>query len=327
VHARRRTKRGRRTRYECRHCGRTFTAITGTPYERLRHSATLFDLVARMTVEGMTVTGISRAARLSASTVRRWQQRAAVHAARFSDTQVRGVVAEEVQIDELKTFVAAKRHLAWLFTAIEVSARLWVSSLLGTRSKRDTRRHLRDLRERLQTAGPRPLLLSDGFSYYEEQVRKVFGPTCIYAQVQKSYRDGQIRRSATRLVLGCPEDLEEALARSEDSKVVNTSFVERLNLTIRRMLAPLHRKTTSFARSWERLEELLALARCSYNFLRPHGSLRFGKERRTPGMQAGLVSRRLTFRDVFLSFCPQTAGSKRSIAVALASGRARLAAE
>ena len=35
-------------------------------------------------------------------------------------------------------------------------------------------------------------------------------------------------------------------------------------------------------------------------FVRPHGALKFGREIRTPAMQAGLTIRRLTFRDIFL---------------------------
>ena len=38
---------------------------------------------------------------------------------------------------------------------------------------------------------------------------------------------------------------------------------------------------------------------CYHNFVRPHSGLKFGREVRTPAMQAGLVARRLTFRDVF----------------------------
>jgi len=47
------------------------------------------------------------------------------------------------------------------------------------------------------------------------------------------------------------------------------------------------------------LADRLELLRCYYNFVRPHMALRFGPEVRTPAMQAGLVDRRLTFRDIF----------------------------
>ena len=51
----------------------------------------------------------------------------------------------------------------------------------------------------------------------------------------------------------------------------------------------------------DRLDEHLELLRCYYNFVRPHGALKFGREIRTPAMQAGLTIRRLTFRDIFLA--------------------------
>ena len=65
--------------------------------------------------------------------------------------------------------------------------------------------------------------------------------------------------------------------------------------------AYLSRRTLSHARSTERLDEHLELLRCYYNFVRPHGALKFGREIRTPAMQAGLTTRWLTFRDIFLA--------------------------
>ena len=44
----------------------------------------------------------------------------------------------------------------------------------------------------------------------------------------------------------------------------------------------------------------MALLQCHYNFIRPHRSLKLRDQRRTPAWQAGLVSRQLTFREIFL---------------------------
>jgi hypothetical protein len=85
----------------------------------------------------------------------------------------------------------------------------------------------------------------------------------------------------------------------EDSVKLNTSFVERLNLTIRQGSAYLGRRTICQARWKERLEDHLELFRCYYSFSRPHRALKFGREVRTPAMQAGLTRRQLTFRDIF----------------------------
>ncbi len=100
-----------------------------------------------------------------------------------------------------------------------------------------------------------------------------------------------------RSVYGAAWRFEEALNNSEGSSTLNTSFVERLNLTIRQSSAYLLRRTLCHARSKERLEEHLELLRCYY-FIRPHGALKFGREIRTPAMQAGLTTRLPTVRTV-----------------------------
>ena len=101
--------------------------------------------------------------------------------------------------------------------------------------------------------------------------------------------------------MGASWRFAEALTKSEDSSTLNTSFIERMNLTIRRGSAYLSRRTLAHARLRRGFEEHLELLRCHfYNFVRPHGALKFGCEIRTPAMQAGLATRRLTFREVFL---------------------------
>ncbi len=93
--------------------------------------------------------------------------------------------------------------------------------------------------------------------------------------------------------------LSYAMEESEDSTKLNTSFIERLNLTIRQGCAYLRRRSPCHARKKRTLTDHLELFRCFYNFVRPHSALRFGKVTRTPAMQAGLATKRLSFRDIF----------------------------
>jgi hypothetical protein len=95
--------------------------------------------------------------------------------------------------------------------------------------------------------------------------------------------------------------LEDALNNSKDSSKLNTSFSERLNLTIRKSSAYLRRGTICQVRWKDRLEDHLELLRCHYNFIRPHKALKFGCEVRTPAMQARLVTKLLSFREVFVA--------------------------
>ena len=146
-----------------------------------------------------------------------------------------------------------------------------------------------------------PLIATDGFEFYEKVVRHVFGPACLYGQVIKVRRNDRAIRVERRTRIGTAWRWEQALSDSEDSEKLNTSFIERLNLTIRQGAAYLCRRTICYARRRERLEAHLELLRCHYNFIRPHRALKFGREVRTPAIQAGLTKRRLTLREIFSS--------------------------
>ena len=146
-----------------------------------------------------------------------------------------------------------------------------------------------------------PLTATDGFKFYEKAVGQVFGPACVYGQVLKTPRNDRIVKVERRAVIGVGWRLEERLHDPEDSSKLNTSFIERLNLTIRQGSAYLFRRTICHAPWKERLEDHLELLRCHYNFVRPHRALKFGREVRTPAVQAGLTKRRLTLREIFSS--------------------------
>ena len=115
----------------------------------------------------------------------------------------------------------------------------------------------------------------------------------------KTRRNNRVIRVERRLKIGTTSRLHDALLESEDSETLNTSFIERLNLTIRQGSAYLRRRSTSHARGADPLRAHVELLRCYYNFVRPHRALRFGRETRTPAMQAGLVSQPLTWSEIF----------------------------
>ena len=165
---------------------------------------------------------------------------------------------------------------------------------------KDTLALVRDVASRM-TFTTCPVIVTDGFEFYGTVIRRVYGPAALYAQVIKTRRHDRVVRVDRRVVIGAAWRFDHALTHSEDSSTVNTSFIERLNLTIRQGSAYLSRRTLSHARVQDTLEAHLELLRCYYNFVRPHGALKFGRETRTPAMQAGLATRRLTLRDIFVS--------------------------
>ncbi|MDB4689672.1 hypothetical protein OAH23_04590 [Verrucomicrobia bacterium] len=90
-------------------------------------------------------------------------------------------------------------------------------------------------------------------------------------------------------------DFEKALLNSEDSETLYTSFIERLNLTIRQSNSFVAGRTTCFALFRGLFKKKLGKLRCHYNFNKPHRTLRFAPEIHTPATQAGLVDRRSPF--------------------------------
>ena len=111
---------------------------------------------------------------------------------------------------------------------------------------------------------------------------------------------------------------------------MNTALVERVNLTLRRSVAALARRTWSTAQEAPQLLIQLEWWRGYYHFVRPHASLRvplaqpseWGGRRvprryrqRTPAMAAGLTSRRWTVCDLLAPHCrrihwPLNAGTR-----------------
>jgi transposase-like protein/IS1 family transposase len=291
---------GKRRRYGCRICGKTFCLNVGTAYYRLQHRRTTFDEVASLSVEGLNKSAIARVKGIGWNTVDRWLKKAADSCRRFNDHKMTGFTVAELQADEIRTIVGGKDQPIWVFAAIEVWSRLWPSTVVGRRSYRNTLAIFRNVSSRMNIEHV-PLIATDGFDFYAKVIRRVFGLACLYGQVIKTRRNDRVIKVERRAVIGAVWRLEEALRNSEDSSKLNTSFIERLNLIIRQGSAYLCRRTICHARWQERLEDHLELLRCHYNFVRPHRALKFGREVRTPAMQAGLTSRRLTFREIFSS--------------------------
>jgi transposase-like protein/IS1 family transposase len=294
------TRWGKRRRYRCQTCQKTFSSNTGTPYYRLQHRRATFDQVASLSVEGLNKSAIARVERIGWNTVDRWLEKASDCGRRFNDKETTGFGATELQADEIRTITQGKQQPTWIFAAIEVWSRLWTSTVVGRRSYHNTLALFQDVAERTNHEDS-PLITTDGFEFYERVIWQVFGPACVYGQVIKTRRNNRIVKVEQRAVIGTETRFQERLQRSEDSSTLNTSFIERLNLTIRQGSAYLCRRTICHARWRERLQAHLELLRCYYNFIRPHRALKFGKDMRTPAMQAGLTGKRLTLRQIFCS--------------------------
>jgi hypothetical protein len=95
-----------------------------------------------------------------------------------------------------------------------------------------------------------------------------------YGQVKKHYRRRKLVRVRQVIRLGTDLTFTESLQALGFSGKVNTAFIERVNLTIRRGVAALARRSWATALQTPHLEAHLHWWQAYYHFVRPHASLR-----------------------------------------------------
>ena len=142
-------------------------------------------------VEGVSISAVARVEGLAWNTVARWLEKAADVCRGFNQRRTAGFVVEELQADGIRSFTGGKTRLTWIFVAIEVWSRLWPSTVTGRRSYRNTFALLRDVANRMDFERL-PLIVTDGFDFYEKVVRRVFGSAALYGQVLKTRRHDRI---------------------------------------------------------------------------------------------------------------------------------------
>jgi hypothetical protein len=119
-------------------------------------------------------------------------------------------------------------------------------------------------------------------------------PDLTYATVHKEREKGRVVAITLAVVVGTWRAVAAALKRSEVSRTVNTSFLERHHGTDRHHNARKSRKTYRFSKDWRMHEAMTYFTTYTYNFCLPVRTLRerdgeSAWRKRTPAMAAGLA--------------------------------------
>jgi len=255
-----------------------------------------------MLCEGMSLRATSRLADVSINTVTKLLVDVGTACAAYQDQALRNLNCKRVQVDEIWSFTYAKAKNVktaiaapegagdtWTWTAIDADSKLIVSWLVGGRDSGYAHEFMQDVASRLAN---RVQLTSDGHKPYLEAVEGAFGADVDYATLIKIYGnapEGQ-RRYSPAVCTGARKD---AVTGNPDPQHVNTSFVERQNLTMRMHMRRFTRLTNGFSKKVENHAHAVALHFMFYNFCRIHKTLRV-----TPAMQAGVSDHVWTLEDV-----------------------------
>jgi IS1 family transposase len=257
--------------------------------------------ILTMLVEGSSMRSVSRVCGVSINTVTKLLVDAGTACAAFHDERVRNVTAKAVQCDEIWSFSYAKNKNVkfakspsegagdvWTWTAIDADSKLIVSWHVGDRSQHTGISFMGDLKARLAN---RVQLTTDGHKAYLRAVEAV-DFEADYAMLNKIFATdyaGPGRYSPPK----CIGAVKTPIMGNPDPALVNTSFAERQNLTMRMAMRRFTRLTNAFSKKFENHCHALALYFFWYNWVRNHKTLGV-----TPAMAAGLVQTPMKFTDL-----------------------------
>jgi IS1 family transposase/transposase-like protein len=293
--------------FRCQACGAKVSARSGTALAQLKTPPMRIGEGLAALAEGLDVCAAVRVFGHSEATITRWRDRAARHADHLHGHCLRDLHLPHLQVDEIRTRLRPRERVTWLWLALDLRTKLIPALALGTRSQQTAHTLVHALRATLAPSCV-PLVTSDGLRHSYYALTAHFGrwvgtgrrrtwqvdPRLCYGQVQKQYRRRRLVRVRRRTVCGSGGRLRVALRALGWSGVVQTAFVERLNLTVRQSVAGLTRRTWATAQTAAGLDAQVAWWRGYYHFIRPHLSLRGLGRDCTPAMAAGLTGHRWT---------------------------------
>ena len=252
--------------------------------------------------EGTSMRAISRLADVSINTVTRELVLAGQACADFHHVTVRDIRSKRVQCDEIWSFVEMKEKQArlktrrpsnvgdtWTWTGIDANSKLIISWFIGSRDADAAWVFMRDLASRLAN---RVQLTTDGHGAYLGAVDGAFGTSIDYAMLVKQYgtaAEGEKRYSPAV----CRGAQRTVIHGNPDPAHINTSYVERQNLTMRMHMRRFTRLTNAFSKKFENHCHMVALYAVWYNFIRIHKTLRV-----TPAMEASVTDRLFSYEEL-----------------------------
>jgi IS1 family transposase len=253
--------------------------------------------------EGNSMRGTARLVGVSLNTVLKMLRDCGEVCLDLHDALVTDLKVKRCEVDELWSFVhtrAANLPKAkiqdadfgdcWTWTALDADSKLMISYLAGQRSAKSAEAFTRDLASRVVD---RIQVTSDGFPAYAPALQKAFNGAVDHAMLVKVYAN--VPEKATRYapleVVGTKTTI---IAGSPDKASISTSYVERMNLSIRMQNKRFARLTNAHSKKYAHHLYSFAIYIMFYNFIRRHQSLGGN----TPAMAAGISTKPWTFYDV-----------------------------
>jgi IS1 family transposase len=339
--------------FHCCGCNGFFPEHHGTLFHGKQAEVELLVRVLACLAEGLGIRATARVFEVAPNTVLHWLVEAAEHLRAFCAYFLCDLHVQQLQLDELYAVLSAvkdgelpeakaikrlSRSPHWVWVAMDPMTKLLVAIDVGARTQAMAQRFVHHV---AQVLAPdcTPLFLTDGFREYLTALLTHYGrwvqpprrqakgprpkprwmprPQLLYAQVVKTTRRRRLVNVTHRVVFGTLEVVNQVL--SPLGWHINTSLVERVNLSLRQHVAAIGRRTSTLCKGEAGLRQQLALYHVYYNFVLPHASLRqhlaepvatkgHGSAKQwwpcTPAMAAGLTDHVWSLKEVLLYRVP-----------------------
>jgi IS1 family transposase len=330
---------------QCVVCGKYFMETTGTIFYGSQTPPQTIWMALSAIAEGLDIRGAARVFRVKPNTIQDWLNQASKHMETVSRYLLHDLHLTQVQVDELWALMGKrqdkdKRNANWVWVALDPVSKLFVAFVVGDRSL-STAQLLIHAVVQVLALGCVPLFMSDQWASYATALLTHFGywcktprrskygpspsprwkplPILHYAQVVKKRVNGRVVGVSRKLVYGNMAMVEHTLSQSGVGRIINTAFIERLNLSIRQHVAAMGRKVIGLAKTKMGLEAQLGLYQSYHNFCLPNSSLRLplpqpqptrgdGSPRkwqqRTPAMAVGITDHIWRMEELLLFRAP-----------------------
>jgi IS1 family transposase len=212
----------------------------------------------------------------------------------------------------------------WVVVAQEAKTKLIISHHEGARDFEDSVELISDVERRRDKNTELPIFTTDDWDPYKNALLEVYSvieqpeykgrgrpPNPIkvplsdlkYAQVVKHKESDEVKTIETKVVFGAEEEVINKL--KSDGNTINTSYVERNNLTVRNGVSRLIRDTINFSKIFDMLVAHMCFFFVWFNFVKPHDALKLeitdGRRRwkqRTPAIAANITDHIWTLEEL-----------------------------
>jgi transposase-like protein/IS1 family transposase len=302
----------KRPRYKCKTCGKTFSAKEGTMFAGLRKPTSLVVIVITLLAYGCPLQAIVHTFELDERTVANWRDRAGFHCEKVHKDKIEQGKLDLIHVQADEIWVKARGSIAWMGLAIMVPTRLWVAGVVSQTRDRKLADHLLQQVRRCSKTLCDLLICTDGWSPYPNSIRRAFREKIKRAgkrgrcalevwsglhigTVIKRTVNKHLKEVIRQMSHGNLEKAMDILRNSNGGSMLNTSFIERLNGTVRERLASLTRKCRHASEKLQAFHTGMYLIGCTYNFCWFHQELSKSIEKGglgmpcTPAMASGLT--------------------------------------